>query len=601
VLLLAAAAPVLASEGLSLRGALHSISAAELKEHLTFLAADELNGRDAGSPGCRKAAEYLRRELVRDGLRPLGDHVETGTGRSFFQSLTVTGTAVLAEEGNAFSVTSGGKTLDYRPGRDYLPLALSANAAVTNRPVAFVGYGITDEESGYDDYAGIDAKGKVVVMFRYEHAESTARVYQPSRHAWLVTKVENAMEHGAVGVVIVNGPNNRSAGDDDPLIGLGNVGRLRNQTVPVVHAKQAVLARLLEDETKDLAAFQKRLDRTRLPASVVIWGKTVSVSVRLRTPEKRTQNVVALVEGSDPKLRQEYVVVGAHYDHIGLGAYGSRSPKGRGKVHNGADDNGSGTVAVLEAAEAAATLRPAPKRSLLFVLFTGEERGLIGSRHFVENPPVPRTSIVAMLNADMVGRSRGGRVHISGVGTCPAFPPIVEHANGGVGLKVSTSESGWSPSDNVAFVAKDIPVLFYHTGLHKQYHTPADDVARINFADHERIARHLFRVAVALANYERKIEYVAVKRRGAVKLGIALDIERFPAVVVRHVLANTPAQRAGLMPGDEILELAGVAIDAVPKLRRVLAKQTRGKKAALKVRRPDSEGEPKIVELRVPF
>jgi len=588
---------------LPLDRAVRTVTAAELRAHLAYIASDELQGRDAGSEGCRKAAEYIRKEFRFCGLAPLGDPAAGQAARSYFQALQVIRGAELATDGNFLSVTSGGRETQFASGKDYLPLSLSANAAIRDKPLVFVGYGITSKRAGYDDYAGVDVKGKVVVMLRYEHKESVTEVYQPSRHAWFSTKVQNAIRHGAAGILIVNGPRNKHAGDGDPFVGLGNVGRVKNKTVPVIQAKQAAVAKLFSESLETLPGLQEELDKKKKPRSFLIPRKTITLGVRLVKRKAPTANVLGLLEGSDPDLKDQYVVVGAHYDHVGLGHYGSRwRSRGRGKVHNGADDNGSGTVAVLEVAEAIAWLTPRPKRSLLFVLFTGEERGLIGSRYFVEHPTVPRSKIVAMINADMIGRAgKGGRLSIAGAGTSSAFKKIIARENAGLGLKIRTIDSGRTPSDNAAFVAKKIPVLFYFTGLHKDYHTPNDDVDRINFPDHARITRHMARVAVALANREGAIDYVDVGQRRGVRLGIQPDTDRLPAIVVAAVLRGSPAQKAGVIAGDEILEIGGHKIGGIQDVHEALGKQKRGGKATIKVKRKGSGRQEKTLELPVAF
>jgi len=588
---------------LTLDKAAATITVDELKAHLTYIASDELEGRDAGSEGCRIAAKYLRKEFRFYGLRPMGDRLEEDGARySYFQKLQVVGTAELAKEGNFLSLTADGRKTPLKVGESFLPLSLSANAEAKNKEAAFVGYGITDVDAGYDDYAGLDVKDKVVVMLRYEHRESTAKIYQPSRHAWLSTKVQNAIAHGAAGVIIVNGPRNKHGGKGDPFIGLGNVGRTKNDKVPVVHAKPAFLEKLLVGTGKRMLELQTKMDQTKVPSSMLLPGQRISLGTRLTKSEKPTENVIGVLEGGDPKLKDEYIVVGAHYDHIGRGHYGSRwRRRGRGKIHNGADDNGSGTVGVLEIAEAMASLKQRPKRSVLFILFTGEERGLIGSRHFVEHPTVPRARIVAMINLDMIGRSPKGAVSIAGAGTSSVFKGLITRANAGLKLKIRTRDSGRSPSDSMAFVAQRIPVLFYFTGLHKDYHTPDDDVDRINFPDHARIVKHVMRLVTALAGREDKIDYVEVKTRGGVRLGIVPNTDKLPAVVVRHIAINSPAHRAGLMVGDVIVEMGGKPIRNLMDLRGVLDKQKRGNTISIKVKRKASDGKEKTLETAVTF
>lgn len=594
--------------GLTVDQAMCTITAAELKAHLSFIASDELKGRETGSDGCRKAAEHIRDQFRSCGLRPFGDRLVANPGvggaeRTYYQQLTVTRTAQLDKEGNLLSLSADGKTRTFDPGTFFLPLSVSASAAVKDAELVFVGYGITDENTGYDDYTGIDARGKVAVMFRYEPGESSATLYQPTEHSWLTTKVQNAMDHGATGVIIVNGPHNQHAGPNDPLIGLWSVGRTENPKLPVIHAKQAFLEAVLEGTDARAAKLQDVLDQMRQPVSFTVRGKMVSIGVRLRVPTTTTDNVVGLLEGGDAKLKDEYIVVGAHYDHVGMGDYGSRlGPKGVGKVHNGADDDGSGTVAVLEVAQAMASLKERPRRGVLFVLFTGEEIGLVGSRHFVEHPPVPTSRMAAMINLDMIGRAaRGGQLAISGAGTSSLFKKAITQQNALLQLAIRTSDSGRTPSDSLSFITRGIPVLFYFTGMHRDYHTPEDDVGRINFSDLTRIAKHVMLMTTALANHEGTIDYVDVKTARSAQLGILPDTDRLPAVAVKELVAGMSAHRAGVMPGDVIVELAGEKVTGLMNLHEVLARQRVGDRVSLKVRRRASDGQERIVALLLKF
>jgi peptidase M28-like protein/PDZ domain-containing protein/PA domain-containing protein len=602
VLLLLFVLPASAQEAeLSLDQAAATITASELKQHLTYIASDELGGRDTGSEGCRKAAAYIRKELDENGLAPMGDVAEDG--RSFFQRVTVPGGAKLEKDGNQLVLKADANETAFAVKKQFTPLAESGSSTVQDAALVFVGYGITDADAGYDDYVGLDVKGKVAAMFRYEPKESSAKNYRPGPGAALVAKMSNAVKHGAIGVIIVNGPNSRTAGKADALIGLRQIGRYSGKRVPVVHAKREFLDALFGGR-KNVAALQKTMDTTKVPQGKPIAGVTVTLGVRIKREKIRSQNVVALIEGRDPKLKNEVIVVGAHYDHIGLGRFGSRwGKKGAGKIHNGANDNGSGTVTLLEVAEAVAALKERPRRSIAFVFFTGEERGLHGSRHFANYPAVPDGRLVAMINADMVGQpGKKPRATINGAGTSSVFKAIIKKASVDPRLTIRTVDSGYAPSDNISFLRKGIPVLFYFTGFDKYYHTPKDDAEFIQFDGMRVVAQHIMRNAVGVANHPGTIDFVKVKpKRRGIKLGIYPDAEKLPAVVAAAVVRGSPAQKAGMLKGDRIVELAGQKIKSLMNLSQILGKQKRGGKVSLKVIRTASDGAEKALTLSIQF
>ncbi len=603
LLLALLALPAAAGEGHGVDGAAATITGKELREHVTYIASDELAGRAAGTPACRRAAEYLRREFRACGLEPLGDKLPGREARGWFQALEVLVATRLAAggKGNSLALEGPAGTESFPLSEQFIPLADSAtNAGVSDKEVVFVGYGITNRKSGYDDYARVKVKGKVVVMFRYDHAESSAKVYRPGADAWISTKIRNAAAHGAAGVIIVNGPNSRRVGKSDALIALGG-RRFANNKLPVVHARRAFLEKLFAGRDERPADLQKMMDKLRQSGSIPLKGMTVSLAVSLVRVKKPTRNVVAFLAGRDEKLKHEYVVVGAHYDHIGLGAWGSRwGKRGRGKVHNGANDNASGTAAVLEVAEAAAGLARRPRRSIVFVFFTAEERGMAGSRHFVKNFPAAKRRIAVMLNADMVGRTETpGKLHVAAVASSPVFRKIIAHENTKLKLDISLHGSAYAGSDHAVFLAAKIPALFYFTGFDKDYHTPGDDAEKLNYPDHARISRHLLRTALALADLEGPIVFrgSAPRRRGA-RLGIKPDPEK--SSTVAEVLPGTPAAKAGMKKGDLIVEMNGRMITGIVDIYRVLLAVKPGDVVKVKVLRNTADGD-EFLELPVKF
>lgn len=600
------ALPAAGGEGRTVDGAVATITEKELREHVAFIASDELAGRAAGTPECRRAAEYLRRELRACGLKPLGDKPPEGEARDYFQALEVVVATRLAAggKGNILALGSAGGAETFTVEKQFMPLTDSADsAAVKDREVVFVGYGITDRKTGYDDYARVKVKGKVVVMFRYDHGESRPGVYKPGAGAWTSNKIRNAVAHGAAGVIIVNGPNSRRAGKSDPLTALGRGARKRltNDKVPVVHAKRVFLEELFAGRDEKPADLQKMMDKLKQPGSIPLKGKTVSLAVSLVRVKKPTRNVIAFLPGRDEKLKHEYVVVGAHYDHVGLGEWGSRwGKRGRGKIHNGANDNGSGVAAVLEVAEAAAGLARRPRRSIVFVFFTAEERGLAGSRHFISNFPAPEGRIAVMLNADMVGRTlKPGQLHLCGAASSPVFKKLIARENAKLKLAITVHDAAYASSDHVAFLAAKIPALFYFAGFDSDYHTPDDDAEKLNYPDHTRISRHLLRTALALAEMKGPIAFqdAAPRRRGA-RLGIKPDPEK--SSTVAEVLPGTPAAEAGIKKGDLIVEMNGKMITGVVDIYRALLNVKPGDVVKVKVLRNTADGD-EFLELPVKF
>lgn len=284
--------------------------------------------------------------------------------------------------------------------------------------------------------------------------------------------------------------------------------------------------------------------------------------------ELRTQNVVALLPGTDPALAGEYVVVGAHLDHLGRSAAGALDPEAKDAIRNGADDNASGTAAVLELARLLAR-RPA-KRSILFVDFSGEELGVLGSQYFVEHPPVPLDRVQAMLNFDMVGRLRDSKLIVYGVATAAELPAIVDSANAGLGLRVSALGDGFGPSDHASFYARGVPVLHFFTDLHDDYHRATDDVEKIDAGGEARVIALAERVLRSLADRPAKLTAVRATPRvmaggGAgskVYLGTVPDMSASDGAGLRlsGVRPGGPADEAGLMAGDVIVELGGMAV-----------------------------------------
>jgi hypothetical protein len=340
--------------------------------------------------------------------------------------------------------------------------------------------------------------------------------------------------------------------------------------IPVLSLSRAAAERLVAlAGGEGLAARQQRIDSALRPASELLSGVEVQLEVEIERRKGSAANVVGLLEGSDPRLRAEAVVVGAHYDHLGRGEFGSLAPERRGEIHNGADDNASGTAGVLELARAF-TRGSRPRRSLVFAAFAGEEFGLFGSRAYVDAPPVPLTDTVAMLNLDMIGRLRDGRLTVFGTGSSPDFPRLVHRTLRGLSFEPSIIEDGLTPSDQTSFYARGVPVLMFYTGTHPQYHTPEDDASRIDAAGEARILGVAYRVARSLADADSRPGLGAVvtppSSRGGDSHGPYLGtVPSFaegehPGVLLQGVAPGSPAENAGLRAGDRIVRFDGASV-----------------------------------------
>jgi hypothetical protein len=313
---------------------------------------------------------------------------------------------------------------------------------------------------------------------------------------------------------------------------------------------------------KDLLEVQKAIDGDLEPRSFALDAR-LKTSVKISRQVETARNVVAVLPGTDPELRDEVIVIGAHYDHLGRGGHGgSLAPGSSGEIHNGADDNASGTAGLLELAHAFAA-NPT-RRTIYFVGFSGEERGLLGSAHFVKDSPIPTKSIVAMINLDMIGRLTNDSIEVGGAGTAPNFEELILEATKAQGLQAKLSKSGFGPSDHASFYRAKIPVLFFFTGLHKDYHRPTDDSDLVNAKGAERVARAAYHCARELAEADARPTYVQVApqrgRRGGnrARLGVVLDRNHSgPGVKIAEVVAGTAAAKAGLQGGDVVLTLDG--------------------------------------------
>lgn len=543
------------------------ISADDVRHHVNYLASDALEGRLSGTAGGAAAAKYIAAEFKRFGLTPIGDN------GSYFQEFDFIGGVRLGRN-NRMVVEGATDTLAV--GRDLIPVGFSDSREVSGL-LAFVGYGISAPQQGYDDYANLDVKDRIVIALRYspesKNPHSQFRPMEALRY-----KTLQAREHGAKALLIVTGL------EDDPEDVLPKLRYERGSGdagLVVAHITRRVADTLLAPSGQTIATLQHKINaaHSAMPgsgagaaerASMLIDGR-VTLIVDIVREKRKAANVVALLEGNDPVLKEEYVLIGAHYDHLGRGSEGAMDPEKENEIRNGADDNASGSAGILELAQHFAAQEQQPKRSLIFASFAGEELGLLGSARYVAAPAKPLTSTVAMINLDMIGRLRDSTLVVEGIGTSPAWSEMVERINQRYGFALRAKKDGFGPSDHASFYGKNVPVLFFFTNLHDDYHRATDDVDKINAVGEAAVVRMVADVSLEIANAAVAPQFTKAspdsqpQARGfRVSVGTipdyAAEAEGMPISGVRP---GSPAEKAGLQAGDVIIKFGNYDIKNV--------------------------------------
>lgn len=557
----------------------------DARQAIGYLASDELQGRGIGTSGIDKAADYIA-----DAFRKLGLQPAPGM-EGYFQPFTI---PTFTAPDPTTTLTFGGKA--FAVGKDFSAISLSGEGRFDATPVVFAGYGVSSKEHHYDDYASLDVKDKVVLVLRYEpHDEKGVSRFTKQKDNWsdaatLMTKATVAASKGAKALLLVNPP----ALHDDETIAFNRGSMDEKSSLPFFQIKQPLAEAMLKEAgARSLKDLQSAIDSSGHPASFALDHVTVSGQVKLIKKETPAKNVVALLPGKG-SLASEYVVIGAHYDHLGMGGPGSLAMNKR-EIHNGADDNASGVAAMLELAEHYSRAGTSG-RSMLFVAFSAEESGLIGSRYFVNHCPVPLEKIAYMLNMDMVGRVRNHVLSVGGLGTAASFDAIIKKADDASPLVVKNfSRGGFGPSDHMSFAVKKIPVLFFWTGYHPDYHKPTDDADKINYDGLEQVVKLAVDVVDAMETHARETyvsaddnPHSALAPGGSgggsrASLGVlpAYGAEVEKGVLIDQALPGTAAEEAGLKGGDVIIQFGNAAIDSLQGLTDALGKAKPGEKVKI--------------------
>lgn len=530
-----------------------SILVDRLREHVRFLAGDELAGRRPPEPGNARAAEYIAAAFREAGLEPLAG------GDGYYHTFEYAAGLDLGGNNSLF-ITTPGNPISLLPGDRYNPLGFSSNGNASGALV-FVGYGITAKDENYDDYAGIDAAGKIVVMMRYSPDGDNPHGAL-ARYASFAQKVRTAREHGAAAVIVINQPSESSKPIPVTLDrNFTNVG------LPVVFAAHTVFNTANDPSGRTLAALQKHIDSARTPASFVMAKHSAVLSVELHQRRVRVPNVVGVVPGSDPRLRDEIIVIGGHFDHLGMGGEGSLHGSHEPAIHHGADDNASGTAGVMELARMFAAART-NRRTLVFMGFNGEEMGLLGSAAFMANPPIAAERIVTMINLDMIGRLDSNLI-VQGTGTSPWWNAMLNDYNAGR-FPLKMVEDGFGPSDHSSFYAKNIPVLFFFTGLHSDYHRPSDTWEKVNYPGLGRVVNFVAGMARAIDARDERPPFTKTQSAARTSGGFKVYVGTIPdygydgkGLRLSGVAEGGPAQKAGLKEGDVIVRMGSREINNI--------------------------------------
>jgi aminopeptidase YwaD len=559
------------------------VTISELQGHIKYLSSDSLKGRLTGTAGDSLAAEYIKAKLLSYGLMPL-----SGDG---FQRFKVTKRII---EGKSNSLSVNGT--NYTPGKDFMALAFSSNSGL-DAEVVFAGYGfnINNDSLKWNDYNGIDAKGKWVLILRGdpepENSKSPFLHFSADRDKALMAK-----DMGASGVLLVSGQIFDPTDTFDALTSEGY-----SVDIPVLRIKKEVADIILSKSQNTVSSLEKKLNDTRKPLSFST-KVTVNAKAEIERELANTRNVTMILPGEDQKLKDEYIIMGAHFDHLGMGGpgSGSRAVDTIG-IHHGADDNASGVAMMLELAEKFAKTKGSHKRSIICLAFSGEEEGLLGSKHFVDDPGINLSKVNVMFNLDMVGRlNETNNLQISGVGTANGLKSLVYAKTDTSVIKLTLSDEGYGPSDHSSFYGKNIPVLFYFTGAHMDYHTPKDTWEKINYKGMIEISALIFNMAEYLASDDSKLQFKeagpkAETGRAVYRKGVTLGIMPDFAGVVKNglradfVTPGKPAALGGMQKGDIIKVIDGKTVNNIEDYMFRMSQLKHGQTISVEVLRNDKK------------
>lgn len=554
-----------------------------LRKHVSYLASDNLEGRRTGEKGATSAAGYVANMFANYKLK--GGFAEKGKV-NFLQPFPYT-TAVSLGAENRLMITTAKNNQVAEIKTGWMPFGASLDANLSGADAVFAGYGIVSSESKLDDYAKQDVAGKIVVALdgSPEKDSPHSSLARFNIHA----KAKIAKDRGAIALILISREtdlaNDKSAKlDYDPTLG--------ETAIPVAVASRAVAALMFRTEAQLTAALQR---------GETIGAQQFKVLLKINLNKKSGQsyNVIGVLEGTDAVLKNEAIIIGAHYDHLGRGGAGSLAANST-EIHHGADDNASGVAALIELARQFSANKN-NRRTLIFIAFGGEEEGLLGSKYYVNNSVFPVEKTIAMINMDMIGRLNQNKLTVGGIGTASEWKNLVESKNliannsiqlpanqlpttaivkdeGVAGTPTSVAavnnpafslqlnEDGFGPSDHSSFYAQKIPVLFFFTGTHLDYHKPSDTTEKINYAGLNQITNYVSEIIKSIDANPKRPTYAVAKSSGMSggRTGFNVSLGTIPSyaesndgLILDGVRDESPAAKAGIKAGDKIIRLAG--------------------------------------------
>jgi hypothetical protein len=634
-----------------------------LADATRYLASEKLEGRGLGTHGLELAGDFIASQFKELGLK-----TDLYDGQPFERITLSLGSELGPEKRNHLEFVGpplGDKKepqkISPKLGDGFNPLALGGSHSF-DAPAVFAGYGISAKDEKYDDYAGIDVKGKVVIVLRHQPQRSNPHGLfgnHDAPYAPFARKVAVAAEHGAAAIVFCNDedeihrsvtslePAVQKAIDDltkendtfrkiehpsleqiiahirdaerladqivsrakmigeqiDPILSVQRAGESDDPNrLPVLFCRRAPIEAMIQSATgSSLASIEQKIDAEGKPQSRELTGWRITGEVNLIRTKTPARNVLAELEGDGPHA-DETIVIGAHYDHLGYGGPGSLAPQAGHVIHPGADDNASGTAAMLEVARRLserAKVKKFPRR-FLFMSFTGEERGLLGSARYVRDPLIPLNKTIAMLNMDMVGRMKDNKLTVYGIDTATEFTPLITRLNQPYGFKIIPELGGFGPSDHASFFAKKIPVLFFFTGLHSDYHRPTDTADKLDVPDMRRVADLMTDVATAIAEAPEKPHFFESQAKMTHPTQQSGDRPYFGSVpdfgvespggyAISGVTKGGPAEVGGLKGGDIIIRFGDAKIGGLEDFDGALRTHRAGDKVPVRVKREGKE------------
>lgn len=528
---------------------LQFINKDDIERNVTYLASDQMKGRGIGTPQTLEAAKYISRKFYEFGLKPYQeianpqfnrqkkDAPRTFSAEKYLQKFFLNETK-LNQAASCLKLIKNGsqKSYSYLYQKDFI-VDYNANKNIAVKaPLVFLGYGIEKDGNGYNDFVdeqgkAVDVKNKIAVLVEGFPQESDTSSYffksKSKNIKSIKQKVAALQEKGALAVLNVQSPIKNQAQFPvkmDPLAKAFSrteyqINELSiAESIPLIYVSRDVLVDIFNGTGKKTSDLLRKIDKELKPASFAFVDESVELTINYELKLVDAQNVIGFLEGTDPLLKDEYLVVGAHYDHVGLGYYGAMNKDDAGKIHNGADDNASGTSGMIELAEAFSKVKS--KRSIIFIAFAAEENGMLGSKHYVyQNPLFPLEKTVAMVNLDMISRNDKRIIWIGGPFYSSDMKALVEEANIEAGFELLYNVGLYTfASDQAGFIRKQIPSVFFFAGDHDDYHTPSDDADKCDFDKAESVSKLAYLSAWLLANQNAKPAYRALSMEEKTKL-----------------------------------------------------------------------------------